>query len=289
MRLGQHPALGLAARSTCHITVRKQRSFKTAISASSKRQAKDPSKYGSMDNMRTHLEQQSQGNGGFAGFLNWLGSNAFGASRQHSKRQPWSLAAWYRWLLQSSWSQQLTSGIQRRPGYVANRTDQISTLPESPSNIAADPERLHLLAGLLLCSEQCVIRMAQKHPELPTMDPAEVTQRLMLLKEVFPACNVARMVELLPEGFLQQSQQSMVKHVAAINDALRGSLPGANIDMMVQEDPTILFEDKQSLSTGLRGLHDLWDVDEVALGNSNPWELALAIRAMSEQGPPNKV
>lgn len=97
------------------------------------------------------------------------------------------------------------------------------------------------------------------------------------------------MVELLPEGFLQQSQQSMVKRVAAINDALRGSLPGANIDMMVQEDPTILFEDKQSLSTGLRGLHDLWDVDEVALGNSNPWELALAIRAMSEQGPPNTV
>ena len=110
-----------------------------------------------------------------------------------------------------------------------------------------------------------------------------------LLQEVFPACNVARMVELLPEGFLQQSQQSMVKRVAAINDALRGSLPGANIDMMVQEDPTILFEDKQSLSTGLRGLHDLWDVDEVALGNSNPWELALAIRAMSEQGPPNTV
>jgi len=47
---------------------------------------------------------------------------------------------------------------------------------------AQDPERLHLLAGLLLCSEQCVIRMAQKYPELLTMDPAEVTQRLMLLK-----------------------------------------------------------------------------------------------------------
>lgn len=97
------------------------------------------------------------------------------------------------------------------------------------------------------------------------------------------------MVELLPEGFLQQPQQSMVKRVAAINDALRGSLPGANIDMMVQEDPTILFEDKQSLSTGLQGLHDLWDVDEVALGNSNPWELALAIRAMSDEGPPDTV
>ena len=110
-----------------------------------------------------------------------------------------------------------------------------------------------------------------------------------LLQDVFPSCNVARMVELLPEGFLQQSQQSMVRKVAAINHALRDSLPGANIDMMVQEDPTILFEDKHSLSTGLRELHDLWDVDETALGNSNPWELALAIRTMSDQEPPDTI
>lgn len=111
----------------------------------------------------------------------------------------------------------------------------------------------------------------------------------MFLQGVFPTCNVARMVELLPQGFLQQPQNSMLKRVAAINDALRGSLPGANIDMMVQEDPTILFEDKQSLSSGLRELHDLWDVDEVALGNSNPWELALAIRTMSDQEPPRTI
>ncbi len=66
--------------------------------------------------------------------------------RQHNKQQPWSLAAWYRWLLQSSWSQQLTSGIQRRPGYVASRTDQTSTLPESPSNVAA----VHAVAVVLV-------------------------------------------------------------------------------------------------------------------------------------------
>lgn len=91
------------------------------------------------------------------------------------------------------------------------------------------------------------------------------------------------MVELLPEGFLLQSQQSMVRRVAAINIALRDGLPGANIDLMVQEDPTILFEDKHSVSSGLRELHDLWDVDETALSNSNPWELALAIRTMSDK------
>lgn len=242
-----------------------------------------------MDDLRTHLEQQSLGIGGLSGFLSWLGSTAFGATTQYTGQQRWGLAAWYRWVLQSQWSQQLTSGIQRRPGYVASKIDPTSSLPETTATTNMDPGRLQLLAALLLCSEQCVCRMASKYPELLTMDPTEVTQRLLLLKEVFPACNVARMVELLPEGFLQQSQQSMVKRVAAINDALRGSLPGANVDMMVQEDPTILFEDKQSLSTGLQGLHDLWDVDEVALGNSNPWELALAIRAMSDQGPPDTV
>lgn len=90
------------------------------------------------------------------------------------------------------------------------------------------------------------------------------------------------MVELLPGGFLAQPIHSMMQRVAAINAILRGSLPGANIDMMVQEDPTILFENTDSLSVGLQELHDLWDVDETCLNNSNPWEIALAIRTMSD-------
>jgi len=131
--------------------------------------------------------------------------------------------------------------------------------------------------------------MAQKCPEILDMDPADVTERLMLLKQVFPDCDVIRMVELLPEGFLAQPVNSMMNRVAAINRILRGSLPGANIDMMVQEDPTILFENKESLSVGLQELHDLWDVDETCLRDSNPWEIALAIRTMSEsEHPQNK-
>ena len=47
---------------------------------------------------------------------------------------------------------------------------------------AQDEKRLQMLADLLLCSQQCVRRMAGKCPELLTMSPAEVTQRLMLLK-----------------------------------------------------------------------------------------------------------
>lgn len=261
-----------------------RRPRKVVILGSTKRQAKDPSRFKSMDEVRAHLERRSQGPGGFAGLLTWLGSTAFGSSRQQGTHQHW-----YRWLLQSKWAQQLTSGVELRPGYVANKADSPLSDGQDKASTDVDPVRLQLLAGLLLCSEQCVCRMARKYPELLNTDPTEVTQRLMLLKGVFPTCNVARMVELLPQGFLQQPQNSMLKRVAAINDALRGSLPGANIDMMVQEDPTILFEDKQSLSSGLRELHDLWDVDEVALGNSNPWELALAIRTMSDQEPPRTI
>ena len=47
---------------------------------------------------------------------------------------------------------------------------------------AQSQDRLQLLASLLLCSAQCVERMACKYPELLTMDPTELTQRLTLLK-----------------------------------------------------------------------------------------------------------
>ena len=45
-----------------------------------------------------------------------------------------------------------------------------------------DKDRVQMLADLLLCSQQCVLRMARRCPEILTMNPNEVTQRLMLLK-----------------------------------------------------------------------------------------------------------
>ena len=51
------------------------------VVASSKREAKDPRKYGSMDDMRAHLEQTTTGSGGLSGFLNWWSNSAFGATR----------------------------------------------------------------------------------------------------------------------------------------------------------------------------------------------------------------
>lgn len=67
-------AASLLLSQTAH---KRRRCF---ITASSKRQPKDPKKYATMDELRTHLTQQ-QGNGGLSGFLSWMGSTAFGASR----------------------------------------------------------------------------------------------------------------------------------------------------------------------------------------------------------------
>lgn len=59
----------------------RQRLRSVSVIASSKRQAKDPRRHGSMDDMRTHLHQQTTGSGGLAGLLNWLSNSAFGAAR----------------------------------------------------------------------------------------------------------------------------------------------------------------------------------------------------------------
>lgn len=59
-----------------------------------------------------------------------------------------------------------------------------AAVPRSKADFARtqDEERVQMLADLLLCSQQCVHRMACNCPEVLTMAPAEITQRLMLLK-----------------------------------------------------------------------------------------------------------
>jgi hypothetical protein len=42
-------------------------------------------------------------------------------------------------------------------------------------------------------------------------------------------------------------------------------------------------------AAGISRLHELWpDLDEQALRDSDPYELALAVRALSTAGPPEK-
>lgn len=42
------------------------------------------------------------------------------------------------------------------------------------------------------------------------------------------------------------------------------------------------------LFPGLEELHNLWEVDAKALGDSDPWKLALAVRSLSPTGPPRR-
>jgi len=60
-----------------------------------------------------------------------------------------------------------------------------------------------------------------------------------------------RMVELEPERFLHRSQQAIEAQVAAADALLREALAGADIEAMLIEDPALLFEELQSLETGM--------------------------------------
>ena len=69
-------------------------------------------------------------------------------------------------------------------------------------------------------------------------------------------------------------------------ELLQKYLEGAPIDMMLQDDPNLLFEDIQE---GLVQLRDLWPAELVspqALSDSEPKHLVLAVRALSSGGPP---
>jgi len=69
-------------------------------------------------------------------------------------------------------------------------------------------------------------------------------------------------------------------------ELLQEYLEGAPIDLMLQDDPSLLFED---IREGLVQLRDLWPAELVspqALSESEPKHLVLAVRALSSSGPP---
>ena len=109
------------------------------------------------------------------------------------------------------------------------------------------------------------------------------------MQELMPSCDVARMVELQPRLFLHPPVHQLRMQLASANQQLRAGLPESCVDAMLQEDPSLLFEDVTILSSGLKSLHELWDVDAAALQKSDPMDLALAVRALSVDGPPEKV
>jgi hypothetical protein len=124
---------------------------------------------------------------------------------------------------------------------------------------------------------------------LEKVDAAELMGRMMELKRLFPKNDVARMVELVPSGFLVRPWEETYVQLVMASDILRSGLEGADVDGIFDEDPTILFEEPESLRIGIRRMDELWNINEEMLSNSSCDELALAIRALGIKGAPNNI
>ncbi len=130
------------------------------------------------------------------------------------------------------------------------------------------------------------LKLLQRCPSAATMPVGDLMARIVALKDLLPGCDIARMIELVPSAFLAGELGPTMAHVAATSGLLRRGLVGADVDAMFESDPTILFEELESLEVGLTRLRELWNVDEKALAASDPEELALAVRALGLTGAP---
>ncbi|KAF6258760.1 hypothetical protein COO60DRAFT_1701150 [Scenedesmus sp. NREL 46B-D3] len=150
------------------------------------------------------------------------------------------------------------------------------------------PDTVASLSNLMFMSQHRVQQLIDRHPEVIDMPLAHVAQRLLLLKQLLPQCDVARMIELQPRLLLGCDCCYLTDVVKPRLEVLTAGLPGADIAAMVQEDPRLLFEEIES---SLPRFNELWPatcLDASAFAASDPAELALALRALSDQGPPRR-
>jgi hypothetical protein len=89
------------------------------------------------------------------------------------------------------------------------------------------------------------------------------------------------MTEKHPEAYFA-SDAVTLEGLGPSYAALLAALPGVDVCQMLIDDPLLLFLD---VKRGVSQLHDLWDLDEAALQNSETFELALAIRTLSKCDP----
>lgn len=235
------------------------------------REPKDPSSYASIEDIRRELEEaKGQVPFSLTRTIQWLSDAA--------SRGGGSLAfKAYSWVL----------GLDQPAGWKVpqeTKEEEMRKLKEIEGRV--DESVLRQLGAVLLLSRPCVLKLAKRCPDLEKADPHDLMTRMMRLKFMFPGCDIARMVELVPSGFLVGPWDAIERQLLESSEILRDGLKGADVDAIFEEDPTILFEDPESLRTGLRRMRELWDIDEEALENSFPDELALAVRALGLKGPP---
>lgn len=254
-----------------------------------------------MDDIRASLHASGDSGPSLSGFLNFLSEGAFGARPEQlssgglppadGKASNALLPSLYRWWLATPWVRALDSGLHGRPGYVptaAERGSQqrLETVADLVNLTDGQRARVGQLQTLLVCTETTVVRIARRFPGVLDMEPASVLQRLLTLKSALPGCDVLLMVETVPHLLLGGEEATTAAQVEAASRVLREGLAGAEVERVMEADPGILFEDPKSLAVGVEQLHDLWDVDEAALQASEPFHLALAVKALSSSGPP---
>mmetsp|Transcript_8397 Transcript_8397/g.14456 ORF Transcript_8397/g.14456 Transcript_8397/m.14456 type:complete len:344 (-) Transcript_8397:465-1496(-) len=143
-------------------------------------------------------------------------------------------------------------------------------------------KRLAVLAKALILTPFEVSRMVQKCPSMLDIEAGEYIRTMVWLKQNLPAANVSKLVQNEPELLMLTATQR--EQVTVSLALMHRFLKGASIDAMIEEEPQLLFED---LEGGLIQLRELWPdhvLHPTALSNSDPAELALAIRALSPQG-----
>ena len=193
-----------------------------------------------------------------------------------------------------------SSGVTKRPGYVptpgavaANAGD--FSHPSARSSTSDETEVGPIQASLaeqLSCALTCDInrveRIVRRYPGLLDMDVEELALRVVEIKQVVHMCDVSLLVERAPRAFFEA--EDVAQLTVDLDRRVRllcENLPGANLTIMLHEDPMLLFD---PIESGLEGMWQLWpSMDEDTLRNSCPIELCLAIRACSDLGPPNRV
>eukprot|EP00240_Pyramimonas_obovata_P005734 CAMPEP_0118935828 /NCGR_PEP_ID=MMETSP1169-20130426/15851_1 /TAXON_ID=36882 /ORGANISM="Pyramimonas obovata, Strain CCMP722" /LENGTH=333 /DNA_ID=CAMNT_0006878893 /DNA_START=72 /DNA_END=1073 /DNA_ORIENTATION=- len=139
--------------------------------------------------------------------------------------------------------------------------------------------RLDILAGALILTPSEVSKLVKACPCLLETDATQYMRNMVWLKQCLPTADVSKLLQNEPSLLvLSSSQRERVMGSLAL---LHKFLEGAPIDMMIEEDPKLLFED---LEGGLMQLRELWPEDVLhptALSQSEPTHLVLAIRALS--------
>jgi hypothetical protein len=105
------------------------------------------------------------------------------------------------------------------------------------------------------------------------------------LKELVPRADAAVIFRAEPRLLLAGDGDVIMANARRSVAAIKSQLPGVNADKLVEQEPSMMFED---ISEELEALRELWP--EEAFRNSdeqNPFfaeELALAIKALQGKG-----